>query len=234
MKCAGCGSRLPAGSGRGRPARYHNATCRQRARRARLATTNSELLDALAAVESATSEVRRAVLAGESPDEAGHQLAQVAAELTQRLGRPRPGLASAPAAACPVTKSVTPPSGQTEPPSLIAPVTKSVTEEAHRAPRRRTRSTQPEPLDFDTVRQERSTDPLRPGWRVVAGAADAPVVVGFLESVLSVTGRRSSRWEAWTAHRTLLPGRPCRNRNEALIRLLDAYQRAAVHMSRTR
>lgn len=236
MKCAGCGSPLPAGSGRGRPARYHNAACRQRARRARLATANSELLDALAAVESATSEVRRAVLAGESPNEAGHQLAWAAAKLAQRLGLPHPGSATEPAAGRPVTKYVTPPSNETEPPrpAPASDVTKPVTEKPRPARRPRTRPTAPALLDLETVRQERSTDPLRPGWRVLAGPAGAPVLVGFLEPVYSVTGRRSSRWEARTERLTLVSGGPWRNRTQALANLVDAHQRVAKNMSRIR
>ncbi len=46
---------MNTGSGRGRPARYHNATCRQRARRARIATNHHAALTTLAALETATS-----------------------------------------------------------------------------------------------------------------------------------------------------------------------------------
>lgn len=235
MKCAGCGSPLPAGAGRGRPARYHNATCRQRARRARLAAVHGEVLGALTAVESATSEVRRAILLGEAPEAAGRQLAQAAAELTQRLGLPHPGLTTEPATGRPVTKSVTPPSAETELPQPVpAPVvTKPVTEQPQPARRPRSRRAAPALLDLDTVRQERSTDPIRPGWRVLAGPVNAPVLVGFLEPVYSVTGRRSSRWEARTERLTLVQGGPWRNRTMALANLVAAYQRVAAHMSLT-
>jgi hypothetical protein len=60
--CAGCGRELSPGSGRGRPARFHDAACRQRAHRARLASERAEAVTALAAVEEAVSEVRRAIL----------------------------------------------------------------------------------------------------------------------------------------------------------------------------
>jgi hypothetical protein len=233
VKCAGCGSPLPAGSGFGRPARYHNATCRQRARRARLATTHSEVLEALAAVDSATGELRRAVLAGEGPDKAGHQLVQAAAELAQRLGLPNTGLATEPVTGRPVTKSVTPPSDQIKPshPQPAPEITKPVTERPRPARRPRSRAAAPTPLDLDTVRQVRSTDPLRPGWRVLAGPTDAPVLVGFLEPVYTVTGRRSSRWEARSDRLTLVSGGPWRNRTQALSNLVDAYQRVAKNMS---
>jgi hypothetical protein len=234
VKCAGCGSPLPAGAGRGRPARYHNATCRQRARRARLAAVHGDVLDALTAVESATSEVRRAVLIGESPDDAGRRLARAAAELTQRLGLPRPGLTTEPTAGRPVTKSVTAPSEETELPQPVpAPnVTKPVTEQPQPARRPRSRRTAPALLDLDTVRQERSTDPIRPGWRVLGGPVNAPVLVGFLEPAYSVTGRRSGRWEARTERLTLVQGGPWCNRAQALVHLVSAYQRVAKHLSR--
>lgn len=236
MKCPGCGSPLPAGAGRGRPARYHNATCRQRARRARLAAVHGDVLDALTAVESATSEVRRAILIGGSPDDAGRQLAHAAAELTQRLGLPRPGLTIEPVAGRPVTKSVTPPSEETELPHPVpAPdVTKPVTEQPSPVRRPPSRRAAPALLDLDTVRQERSADPIRPGWRVLAGPTDAPVLVGFLEPVYSVTGRRSSRWEARTERLTLIQGGPWCNRDQALANLVDAYQRVARNTPRAR
>ncbi|GAA3430987.1 hypothetical protein BJ998_000865 [Kutzneria kofuensis] len=230
-QCLGCGEALSAGASRGRPARYHGPTCRQRARRARLAVINSEVLDAVAVVESTISEVRRAVLAGESPGEAGHQLVRAAAELAERLGLSGAGSPADPSADRPVTKSVTLPSDQTEP-SMTAPaVTKSVTKRVRPPRRPHVRSAVPALLDLDTVRQERSTDPLRPGWRVVAGAADAPVLVGFLEPTYSATGRRSSRWEARTDRLTLVSGGPWPNRATALANLVAVYQRVAKHMS---
>jgi len=234
VKCAGCGSPLPAGAGRGRPVRYHNATCRQRARRARLITAHSEVLNVLAAVESATSEVRSAILAGKNPEEAARRLAQAAVDLTQRLGLTRQDVAIDHTDGRPVTKSVTPPRGRTEParPAPTLPVTKSVTEQDRPARRRRASSTLPALLDLETVRQERSNDPLRPGWRVLAGPADAPVLVGFLEPAYTATGRRSSRWEARTDRLTLVSGGPWRNRAQALTSLVAAYQRVAKHMSR--
>ena len=86
MICSGCGLQLPVSAARGRPARFHGAACRQRARRARLVNNNTELLAAVTAVETAVSEVRRMVLAAEQlPEEAGSCLRQTAAELAERL-----------------------------------------------------------------------------------------------------------------------------------------------------
>lgn len=196
---------MASGLNRGRPARYHNAACRQRAHRARVATRHGDVLAAVAAVEAAAAEVRHAVLADGDADQAARQLTRAAAELA-RL----------------VTAAPTPEADE----SPARPVTKPVTEDRPRAGRAK-RSTRPTPLDLDTVRLERSTDPTRTGWRVLARAEDAPVLVGFLEPVLSVTGRRSSRWEAQTASLTRVHGGPWRNRMDALARLVDDYQRAA-------
>jgi hypothetical protein len=229
MTCPGCGLPLLEGSRRGRPARYHNAACRQRAHRARLVNSHSQELDALAAVESAASEVRRALLAGESPDEAVRLLAETATALTRRLGHSEPALS---VEADLVTNSDGHPAPAS--PAAAQPVTKSVTDSARPRQRRAPRTRRPVPLDVDTVRQERSTDPLRPGWRVVAGEADAPVLLGFLEPVFSVTGRRSSRWEARTERLTLVSGGPWRNRAAALVQLVGAYQRVEANMARRR
>jgi hypothetical protein len=142
-------------------------------------------------------------------------------------------LAAKPVAGRPVTKSVTPPSDQAKPPhpAPTPDVTKSVTEQPRLTRRPRTRPAAPALLDLDTVRQERSADPLRPGWRVLAGPADTPVLVGFLEPAYSITGRRSSRWEARTGRLTLVSGGPWRNRTQALTNLVDSYQRVAKNMS---
>lgn len=210
MKCMGCGQPLAAGSKRGRPARYHNAACRQRARRARVANSHGDVLAAVAAVEAAAAEVRHAVLTDGDAGQVARQLTRAAAELA-RLVTPAPAVEAA------------------EPPAPA--VTKPVTEAKPRTSRS-PRSTRPAPLDLDTVRLERSSDPTRTGWRVLAGKTDVPALVGFLEPVLSVTGRRSSRWEAQTASMTRVHGGPWRNRMDALARLVDDYQRATARPRR--
>ncbi|GAA3652652.1 hypothetical protein GCM10022267_43700 [Lentzea roselyniae] len=161
----------------------------------------------MAAVEAAAAEVRRSVLADGDTEQAASQLTRAAAELSQLV-------TIAPTA---------------EPPA--PPVTKPVTENKPRTSRSKP-PTRPVPLDLDTVRLKRSSDPTRTGWRVLAGTEDAPVLVGFLEPVLSVTGRRSSRWEAQTASLARVHGGPWRTRMDALAHLVDDYQRAAARPRR--
>ncbi|WP_134046332.1 hypothetical protein [Amycolatopsis arida] len=67
--CSGCGEPLndrDVGS-RGRRPRYHGAVCRQRARRARIASQYGGLLAAVAEVEATASALRAALLAGADP-----------------------------------------------------------------------------------------------------------------------------------------------------------------------
>jgi len=214
VKCAGCGQPLQAGTNRGRPARYHNAACRQRARRARLVTRHADVLAAVAAVEAAAAEARQAVLTDGDVEQAAHQLTRVSDNLARLLAPAQ--VAQVHAVSVPPTSEVTNPTPD---------VTKLITSTEDERPR--PRPSPPAPLDLDTVRLERSSDPTRMGWRVLAGAEDAPILVGFLEPVLSVTGRRSSRWEAQTATGSRVYGAPWRTRLDALARLLDDYQRAA-------
>jgi hypothetical protein len=99
---------MNTGSGRGRPARYHNATCRQRARRARIATHHHAALTTLTALETATSALRHAILTNNDTTEAHHRITDTTAELAKQLlpRTPQP-LDSSPAAHKPVTKPVT-------------------------------------------------------------------------------------------------------------------------------
>jgi hypothetical protein len=65
-----------------------------------------------------------------------------------------------------------------------------------------------------------------PGWRVLAGSVDEPVVLGFVEPIYSLaTGRRSGGWRAINRDLMALPGKPCQNRADALVRLVDYHQR---------
>jgi hypothetical protein len=173
------------------------------------------------------------LLAADNPDEAVGMLAQATAVLIERLGHlhPAPSVESDR-----VTKSITTQDDRPAPasPTATLPVTKAVTDNVRPRQRRGVRARRPAPLDPETVRQERSTDPLRPGWRVVAGEADAPVLLGFFEPVLSITGRRSSRWEARTERLTLVSGGPWPNRAAALVQLVGAYQRVEANMARRR
>lgn len=86
MICTGCGLELSTGARRGRPAKFHNAACRQRAHRARLASQYAHVLDALTAVDAAVAELRRAMLTEPNPPEsASRQLMLAATEVAQRL-----------------------------------------------------------------------------------------------------------------------------------------------------
>ncbi len=139
MVCAGCGRELPPRqAGSGRPALFHDATCRQRARRARLASRHGELLTALTEVDTATSELRRMALSGEldgeDATEAAKAWARAVAEV-ERLLHPRDpslGLPPAPARHCDLTPPVQRPSQddpvahQTPPHPAQAPLRKPV------------------------------------------------------------------------------------------------------------
>jgi hypothetical protein len=110
--CLGCHLPLPVRpTGVGRPARYHGSACRQRARRARLATAPgvADLLAAVDRAEQAAAAVRRAITTGAntesavadlltaagaladlaSPETATH-LALVTESVTKEAARPQP------------------------------------------------------------------------------------------------------------------------------------------------
>ncbi|MBB6381157.1 hypothetical protein BKA01_008434 [Pseudonocardia eucalypti] len=252
MICAGCGLELPHGTGsRGRPARFHNGTCRQRAHRARTARQGVEALAALDAIEEVVSELRRAILAGQrpSPDASG-RLARVANNLAGRLGEPvqvatpaepvvtelvtLPGASSAlPHDSSAARESDEPAAGRPRP--LRVAVTENVTESSDirarvTSARRPPRSTRSAPLDLDTVRLERSADPGV--WRVLAGDRERPTLVGFLEPTFSIGGVK--RWLPRTEHRTSVTDRPLATRKAALLRLLGHYKRAAGRQRRPR
>lgn len=90
MICAGCGLEVPPSSGRpGRPAQFHNGACRQRARRARLAGQAGDALTALDAIETRVSELRRAILEGQSmAHESITRLTRAADDLAQSMTNP--------------------------------------------------------------------------------------------------------------------------------------------------
>jgi hypothetical protein len=98
---------MNTGSGQGRLARYHNATCRQRARRARIATNHHAALTTLAALETATSALRHAILTNNDITEAHRRITDTTTEPAKKL---RPHAPQAPdlnpAANTPVTKLV--------------------------------------------------------------------------------------------------------------------------------
>lgn len=253
MICAGCGLELPHGTGsRGRPARFHNGTCRQRAHRARTVRQGADALAALDAIENAVSELRRAILAGQrpSPDASG-RLARVANNLAGQLGEPvqvatpvepavtelvtLPGASSVlPNDSSAALESDEPAAGRPRP--LRVAVTENVTESSDRrarvpsARRRRPRSARSAPLDLDTVRLERSADPGV--WRVLAGDRERPTLVGYLEPTFSIGGAK--RWLPRTEHMTSVADRPLATRKAALLRLLGHYQRVSGRQRRPR
>lgn len=252
MICAGCGLELPHGTGsRGRPARFHNGTCRQRAHRARTVRQGADALAALDTIENAVSELRRAILAGQrpSPDALG-RLARVANNLAGQLGEPvqvatpvepavtelvtLPGASSVlPNDSSAAGESDEPAAGRPRP--LRVAVTENVTEPSDNrtratSARRRPRSIRSARLDLDTVRLERSANPGV--WRVLAGDRERPTLVGYLEPTFSIGGAK--RWLPRTEHLTNVADRPLTTRKAALLRLLSHYQRAAGRQRRPR
>jgi hypothetical protein len=159
--CAGCGELMAAGSKRGRPARYHDATCRQRGRRARLATYHDAALNTLASLETAVSELRHAILTNRDTTDAHGRIAAAAAELADQLEPVSHCATSSPAAGTPVTKPVTISNPAPEPDSTENAVTE-----------------QPEPNTADAtctpaVKTVDMRDSIGPGWTLVQHDGDA-------------------------------------------------------------
>ena len=235
MICAGCGLELPPKTGRGRPARFHNGACRQRAHRAK-ASQPIAVLAALDAVETAAREIRWAVLTSSPTRQAAHQLADAMRELTEHLREQTPIRRASDTA---ITHSATtpvdaPPSTLTNssehvnqlpaPPPRQA-VTKNVTKikGGSATSRSRRRTSASAALDLDTVRLEPSADPGT--WRVLAGETGDSILVGTLTPALSFGRRR--KWEARDQGWITVPGGPWPTRQAALIHLLDSHQRRA-------
>jgi hypothetical protein len=239
MICTGCGHELPAQASRGRPARFHDATCRQRAHRARRASHHHGVLAAITDLEAAVSELRRAVLTGGDTTETSHRLTRAAATVEQLLHAAAPSTSPPPAAEEPVAKSVTEPGTElaarepstparapaTDPTPRPEPVAarpfRSVTKPI-------TKEDRPPPIDPASVRVERNTnDSAGPRWRVLAGDADNPTVIGFATAGYTSTGNRSSsRWKA-IATGGLVLRKDARSRAHAVAVVLDSYLRVA-------
>jgi hypothetical protein len=195
--CDGCGKALPTRSTTaGRPATYHGATCRQRARRARLAVEpdRAALLAGLDDVGHALAAARRAVTAHHDAHAAVEQLRTAVTALT-------------PASAAP------------EPPPRPSAVTKPVTESAghdvtvHPEPPRAV--TPADTVDPDTVRVLRSPDfEFSGSYRALATVRGETVLLGIL--------RRQGRtgWVALTPLLITVSGGPWRTRQDALVQLL--------------
>ena len=173
MVCVGCGQPLPPNSGRGRPARYHNATCRQRSRRARLANGHALTLDLLTSLETAARELRRALLTDHDTTDAYARLAQTARDLAGRLDP----LHTGPAADAAVTKSVTKPVTQ----SIIAAASGSGAASPRAADHRVDPATRQPPAPEDPhdtaarpviIKTVDLTASVGPGWTLVQHADD--------------------------------------------------------------
>lgn len=197
--CGGCGKTLPHASGRGRPARYHGAACRQRARRARLAAdpARADLLGLLDRAGRAVAAARHAALSGEDPGAALAELAAVAELVnTPHLPHAVPARSAAPKHPAapvpdkrPVTESVT---------NMGAPTVRPVTRK--------------DMIDVDTVRVERGEDfEISGSYRVLAGDS---ILLGYLAR------DRRRRWEARTTTALTVSGGPWRTRQDALVGLL--------------
>jgi len=241
--CVGCGRPLPQRSARGRPARYHGPACRQRARRARRGADPgaAALLAVAARAEQAALALRRAVATGQDHDAAAAELLAAATALAaMRDGSDEPppsgergsGIQRGPLPGSVTDAAAPPPCPSAESHRLPAGpaqrsgdgVTKSVTKpmaQRHTAPRR------PQLIDPDTVRLERSADyDLSGAWRVLAGPADDPIVVGSV----CRTGL-GKQWQARTPELVELSGGPWRTRQDALVHLVLAHQQAAASPS---
>lgn len=197
--CAGCGKTLPRPCRRGRPATYHGAACRQRARRARLAADpRADLLTLLDQAGRAVAAARHATMSGDDPRAALAELATIA-ELAN---------------ASHVTSGAPAPSTTVERPSARATKPTTVTESVTDSVAPKTRPVTPQDvIDVDTVQIERGEDfEIQGTYRVLAGDS---ILLGYL-------GRdRRRRWEARTAATALtVPGGPWRTRQDALIGLL--------------
>ncbi len=221
--CNGCGEELPVRAGRrGRRAEYHGPTCRQRARRARLAVApeSHALLARLDQAEHALAAARRAVLNGQDPNASIAQLNTAATALL--LARRLPG---GDPARTDVTKYVTLP---TETPS--SSTDQATLAPAHETPDGETQAGKARPvtpmdvIDPDSVQVSRSSDfEVSGNYHALTTVEGELVLVGIL--------RRSGRaaWQALTPPLLLVPGGPWRTRQDALLHLLlnqDRVRRA--------
>lgn len=244
--CAGCGQPLTPRPGRGRRTQYHDATCRQRARRARLAAAHAPAWEALARLEAAAAATRRAMTTGAEAQAAIGDLQAAAAELAACYGSPP----STPGTITHVTEKVTGTSGsngETRQHHTAPAVTENVTPLRQRTTRRATRGdaagpTLPgpataterpsleldDPLDTSTVRMERGQGPGT--WVVICGQEGNERVVGYLMHDL----RRPRAWAARGAGYEPILGGPWNTRETALVQLIAAHQRKSKNTRRRR
>jgi hypothetical protein len=206
--CGGCGKALPVRSGTaGRPATYHGATCRQRARRARLAAEpdRAALLAGLEDVGHALSAARRTVLADHDAYAALEQLRAAVTALA-------PGVAPQP---------------QPNPPSVTKPVTESGDRDGTGDPDQPRPVTPADQFDPDTVQVQRCPDFQYSGrYYAVATVRGETVLLGILKRSFP-TG-----WVAMTPWLVTLSGGPWRTRQDALVQLLIRHDLARTNARR--
>lgn len=204
MICTGCGLELPAKRGSGRKLYYHGPTCRQRARRARMVDTHAELLAMLDHVDTVTAELRHAILAGiEIP---GDVIGQLRAVVTAAEQDRSPAV---------VTPTPVPASAVNDP--NIEDVVDSSPEPAAQEPEPSAASAE---LDLDSVRKVR--DPEMGSYTILAGPADDPVVLGYLETAFTGSGKRSG-WVPLNAARRLAG----ENLKDSVRQVVEAHLRIA-------
>jgi hypothetical protein len=195
------------------------------------------VLAAITELEATVSELRRAVLTGSDTTETSHRLARASAAVEQLLHDAAPSTSAPAFTEEPITKSVTEtgtePAARESSTPARAPATDSAPrrEPAATRPLRSvtkpiTKEDRPPPIDPTTVRIERNTNPTGPTWRVLAGDADNPTLIGFATAGYTSTGNRSSnRWKAITIGGLALRD-DARSRAHAVAVVLDSYLRA--------
>jgi hypothetical protein len=236
--CGGCGKPLSAGSGVGRPARYHGPTCRQRARRARLAVDpeRAALLAVADRAEHAALALRRALTSGQDPDSAAGELMTAVAELAALRGATSSADAAREAeVAVDVTESVT------KRPVKVAPQART-----RRGTHRESEASEPdvqtgsaqlpppvaanERVDPETVSLQRSADyEMNRTWHVLTETAQGCRLVGSLRPVAGT----ARAWEAWTPLLLVVAGGPWKSRQDALVHLLSQHA-SRVRRGKTR
>jgi hypothetical protein len=197
---------MTTGSGRGRPARYHNATCRQRARRARIATNQHAALSTLAALETATSALRHAILTNNDITEAHRRITDTTAELARQLLPHTPQSPDlSPAANVPVTKTVT----TQQPAPDLPPTPQLVATRRPGPPTHDPESAPASPCAGPVTKTVDLSHQIGPGWTLAQHAEDAEISLWHVQHDGQTLGtvRRSydlasntRGWEARTAN----------------------------------
>jgi hypothetical protein len=232
------------GTKRGRPARYHNATCRQRAHRAGRANRHDAALRTLASLEEAASALRHALITDKDTADAHSRIIERVAELSQQLDHATSVLHPISATVTSVTESVTTPQ--------LTPHRDSTdtTSPAAASDIRRAATDQSEPSNSETpptrvTKMIDMRDTIGPGWALLQheGDADASIwrvhhngrVVGTVSRAYELISNTRG-WEARTAHHVQVPafGKfAASRRNDRLWRTRDsAAAGIALHLDR--